>query len=64
MVDPRHFAPFDLGAIMERNQRQQMNNLRIEEYREDRANKKRLGDLIPQALGGAAASPSKALPRR
>ena len=52
MVDPRHFAPFDLGAIMERNQRQQMNNLRIEEYREDRANKKRLGDLIPQALGG------------
>lgn len=51
-VDPRNFAPFDLGEIMERGQRMQMNNMRVEEYRAEQDKRKRLGDLLPGAAKG------------
>lgn len=52
MVNPAAFAPFNLGEIMERGQRRQMNDLRIEEYRTERENKKRLSELLPGAVKG------------
>lgn len=51
-VDPRMFAPFDAGEIMERAQRYKMNNMRVEEYRTEQGRRKRLGDLLPGAVKG------------
>jgi hypothetical protein len=56
MVDPRMFGTFDYGEIVERGQRQQMNQFRMDEYRAEQENKKRLGDLLPGALKGDRAS--------
>jgi hypothetical protein len=61
MVDPSAFGTFDLGAIMERGQRQQMNNLRMEEYRTEQANKRRLSELLPVAMGRGGISEGGAL---
>jgi hypothetical protein len=51
-IDPRMFAPFDLGEIMERQQRAQYNQARIQEYQDERADKKQLRDLLPGAVKG------------
>lgn len=54
MVDPRFFAPADLGAAY-------MRGVQMREHREDRQNKRRLGELIPQALGRGGMSEEGAL---
>lgn len=57
MVDPRMFAPADLGSAYAKG-------LQIREHQERRQDKKRLADLIPQAMGRGGMDESGAVDQR
>lgn len=52
MVDPRYFAPFDLAGSIAAGQQVRMNRMRMDDFQEERENKKRLADLLPSAVHG------------
>ena len=46
------FAPFNLAQSIGAGQQVQMNRMKMDDYREEQGNKKRLADLLPGALHG------------